>query len=85
MLNQWCHTVLFRAFHTSPACARVLNRRLYPINKEPSSNGRWEEMVPMREKYKPTVRPLPRNRFGGKGPNGMLYHPDLYKMFLFAQ
>lgn len=67
-------SILERAFHTSPVCARVLNRRLYPINKEPSSNGRWEEMVPMREKYKPTIRPLPRNRFGGKGPNGRMWN-----------
>jgi len=28
-------------------------------------------MKPMREKFKPTVRPLPRDRFGGKGPNDM--------------
>jgi len=49
----------------------VLNRRLYPINKEPSSNGQWEEMKPMREKFEATVRTLPRDRFDDKTPYGM--------------
>lgn len=64
-----------RCIHLSAQCSRVLDRKAYPKWDYPSSkNKRWIELESFREKYKPTVRPLPMPKTGGRGPNGRIWN-----------
>ena len=58
---------------TSSSCLRRLDSHAHPPDREPTSRtGRWVPLLSMRDKYPEyTTKPLPIDRFGGRGPNGM--------------